>query len=192
MSTAIANGQVAGTSPQCIARMAGIFYVLNVITSLVSFTHTGGARVALVSGMLANVCYVVVIALFYVLFRPVSKSVSLTAAIFGLAGCVHGTLISFHLAGRRWSPLIFFGFYCALIGILILRSKFLPKVLGALMIFAGLGWLTFLWPPLAKALTPYVFIPGGVGEIGLTLWLVVFGVNSQRWKEQAGLVTSQP
>ncbi len=81
--------------------------------------------------------------------------------------------------------LVFFGFYCLLIGYLIFRSTFLPRILGALMVVAGLGWLTFLSPPLAKSLSPYVLAPGIVGEGLLTVWLLVKGVNVQRWNEQA-------
>lgn len=81
--------------------------------------------------------------------------------------------------------LVFFGFYCLLIGYLIFRSIFLPRTLGALMVFAGLGWLTFLSPPLANYLRPYVLLPGIIGEASLTLWLLVKGVNVQRWQEQA-------
>jgi hypothetical protein len=86
--------------------------------------------------------------------------------------------------------LVFFGLQCLLIGYLILRSTFLPRILGALMVFAGLGWLTFLSPPLAKSLSPYNMLPGGLGELSLTLWLLVLGVNVQRWKEQASAVVS--
>jgi hypothetical protein len=55
---------------------------------------------------------------------------------------------------------VFFGFYCLLIGYLIFRSTFLPRILGAGMVIAGLGWLTFRW-------------------------LLVAGVNAERWTEQA-------
>lgn len=81
--------------------------------------------------------------------------------------------------------LVFFGLHCLLIGYLILRSTFLPRIIGALMVFAGLGWLTFLSPPVAKSLYPYVMLPGAIGELSLTLWLLVKGVDVQRWNEQA-------
>jgi hypothetical protein len=81
---------------------------------------------------------------------------------------------------------IFFGFYCLLIGYLIFRSAFLPRILGVLMAFAGLGWLAFLSPPLADYLSPYIQILGILAELSLCLWLLVMGVNVQRWKEQAG------
>ncbi len=81
--------------------------------------------------------------------------------------------------------LVFFGFYCLLIGYLILASTFLPRILGALMMFGGLGWLTFLSSPLASHLGPYAIAPGILGEGALTLWLLAMGVNVERWKEQA-------
>ena len=86
--------------------------------------------------------------------------------------------------------LVFFGLHCLLIGYLILRSTFLPRLVGALMAFAGVGWLTasfasLLLPALARALFPYIIVTGILGEGSLTLWLLVIGVNAQRWKEQA-------
>jgi hypothetical protein len=81
--------------------------------------------------------------------------------------------------------LVFFGVYCLLIGYLIFRSAFLPRILGVLMGFAGLGWLTFLSPPLANHLSPYILVLGFLAELSLMLWLLVMGVNVQRWKEQA-------
>ena len=62
----------------------------------------------------------------------------------------------------------------------------MPRILGALMAIGGLGWLTFLSPPLAHALSPYIQVLGVLAEVSLLLWLLVVGVNPQRWKEQAG------
>lgn len=80
---------------------------------------------------------------------------------------------------------VFFGFYCCLIGYLTFKSAFLPRILGVLMMAAGLGWLTFLLPPLANGLWPYVAVPGVVGETSLTLWLLAKGVDAQRWRDLA-------
>lgn len=81
--------------------------------------------------------------------------------------------------------LFFFAVYCLLIGCLILGSTFLPRFLGALMVLAGLGWLTFLYAPLADQLSPYIELLGIVAEASLMLWLLVIGANVQRWEEQA-------
>jgi hypothetical protein len=168
-------------SPHFKAKMAGVFYLLNIVTgALALFVHG-----RLGSGVLfiAALCYIVVTLLFYDIFKPVSRSLSLLAAFFSVVGCTIGGLTVFHLTPPN--PLIFFGFYCLLIGYLIFRSTFLPRVLGVLMAIGGLGWLTFLSSALANHLSPYNLAPGIFGEGSLTVWLLVVGLNAQRWQEQA-------
>jgi Domain of unknown function (DUF4386) len=82
--------------------------------------------------------------------------------------------------------LVFFGFWYVLIGYLIFRSTFLPRIIGALGVLAGFGYLTLLWQPLAHYLYPYNLALAGPGEISLLLWLIVKGVNARKWKETAG------
>jgi hypothetical protein len=81
--------------------------------------------------------------------------------------------------------LVFFGLWCVLIGYLIFRSNFLPRVVGALLAVAGMGWMTYLSPPLGIHLFPLIAVVSGLGEIPVFLWLVVAGVNDERWKERA-------
>jgi hypothetical protein len=81
--------------------------------------------------------------------------------------------------------IVFFGLYCLLIGYLIFRSTFLPRMVGVLMALTGLGYLTYLYPPLEHALPLYLQVPGLLGEGSLTLWLLVVGVNAQRWQDRA-------
>jgi hypothetical protein len=80
--------------------------------------------------------------------------------------------------------LAFFGFCCMLVGTIVYRSTFLPRILGVLEFAAGFGYATYLWPPLANSLYPWN-LALGVGELALGLWLLVFAVNAERWKEQA-------
>ena len=80
---------------------------------------------------------------------------------------------------------MFFGPYCMLIGHLIFKSTFLPRVLGVLMALAGLGWLAYLPLIVVRHLSIYIEILGIFSEAALTLWLVVLDVNVQNWDEQA-------
>jgi hypothetical protein len=175
--------RIAEASPRFKARIAGFFYLLVFLTGGLALFVRG--RLGFAAGLTAGACYIAVTLLFYGIFKPVNRNLSLLAAFISLVGCAIGPLSLFHLAPSRISLLVFFGFYCLLIGYLIFRSTFLPRILGVLMALAGLGWLTFLSPPLANYLSPYIFVPGLLGEGSLTLWLLVMGVNVQRWNEQA-------
>jgi hypothetical protein len=96
-------------------------------------------------------------------------------------------LVSLNLHTQAFNIyLVFFGFWLIATGYLILRSTFFPRVIGALLVLDGLGWALFLWPPLAISLYPVISAVAAVAEISLVLWLLVVGVNGQRWKEQAG------
>ncbi len=81
--------------------------------------------------------------------------------------------------------LAFFGFFALLKGYLIVRSTFLPRILGVLSILAGLGLLTFLSPSFGNRMFAYVAAIALLGAVPQILWLLVFGVNEQRWKDQA-------
>ncbi len=181
MSTAMMK-RIAEASPRLKARIAGAFYLITFVTGILALVFVNGR---LIADLIADACYIAVTLLFYSIFKPVNRNLSLLAAFFGLVGCVNGPLSIFHLAPFHINSLVFFGFYCLLIGYLIFRSTFLPRILGVLMAIGGLGYLTFLSPPLAKYLSPYNLAPAIFAEGVLMLWLLVVGLNEQRWKEQA-------
>jgi hypothetical protein len=81
--------------------------------------------------------------------------------------------------------LVFFGFATLLKGYLIIKSTFLPRFLGVVGILGGLGWLCFLYPPFAYRILPFILILGLLGAVLQIFWYLVFGVNEQRWREQA-------
>ena len=229
----------AEIAPVTIARIAGLFYLLVIVTSPLAMfirgrvivgtdpaasmanlvAHEGLYRLGLASDIVSSASYIVVTGLFYVLFKPVDRSVALVAALFSTVAIAVGTigglfnlapltilrsaanlgafseaqlgqiaLLSVKLGTQAVNiGIILFGCYCLSIGWLILRSKFLPSLLGAGMILAGLGWLSFLYQPLASAIVPFNMLSGAIGEGALTLWLLAVGVNGARWREQAGL-----
>jgi hypothetical protein len=80
---------------------------------------------------------------------------------------------------------VFFGTWCVLTGYLIFKSIFLPRVLGALLVVSGVGWMLYLSPPFAVPLFPFIAAASAIGEVPLELWLIVVGLNEARWLEQA-------
>ncbi len=236
--------RIADVSPRSRTRITGIVYLFFFLTAILGefFTrqagmsgiqlgvsgdatatantilaHESSFRLGFALGLTSIACYVAVTALFYQLFRPVSRSLSLLALCFSLMGLAiqtFGSLLQLApLVVLGGSPylgvfsvkqlqalslmflnlnaqvghiaLVFDGLFLFLIGYLIFRSTFLPRILGALVAFAGLGWLTFLSPLLANYLSTYIEVLGVLAEGSLMLWLLVIGVNTHRWKEQA-------
>lgn len=85
--------------------------------------------------------------------------------------------------------LVFFGFTCLVRGYLIFKSGYFPKVLGVLLQVAGASYLLnsfaqLLAPSFARSISPGVLIPAFVGELSLTLWLLIKGVNVERWVQR--------
>jgi hypothetical protein len=82
--------------------------------------------------------------------------------------------------------MVFFGLNTLLAGYLIFRSTFLPRALGVLSVVGGFGWLIYLYEPLALRLESWIVGTGVIGALATVLWLLVKGVDEQRWNEQAG------
>lgn len=90
--------------------------------------------------------------------------------------------------------LVFFGFDILVTGYLVFRSTFLPRFIGVLLAIEGVGYLInsftlFLAPALQARIFPYFTITG-IGEISLCVWLIVMGVNVERWWEKASVAGS--
>ena len=86
--------------------------------------------------------------------------------------------------------LIFFGFETLLRGWLVFKSGFLPRFLGVLSMVAGLGWLTFLWPPLGSQAFIGVALFAIAGVIATTGWLFIRGVDDVKWRARAALAAT--
>lgn len=88
-------------------------------------------------------------------------------------------------------PEVFFSFYLIPAAYLVFKSTFLPRAIGVLLGVAGLAYLTnclasFLAPGFATILLPYILLPGLIGESSFTLWLLLKGVNIERWRLKSG------
>ncbi len=171
-------------------------------------------------------CDIAVALILYELLKPVGRSLALLAAFFRLVFVaiananllnhfaplllLSGDLGAFTpeqlqaLAGMFLRlrtigldiALVFFGFHCVILGYLLFRSTFFPRVLGLLMAVGGVGYIanifaTVLPLDVAARLFPYVMLPVGVAELGLSLWLIVVGVNAAKWRSRAAAAGSQ-
>ncbi len=185
MNTSVLTNRLGRASPRPRARIIGVVYLLYFLTAILAQFLVGRKLVAYgnATNLIATGCYVVLTLLFYFMFKLVNRNLSLLAALFSLAGCVVMSVGLFY-PSMPISPLLFFGPYCLLIGYLIFKSTFLPRVLGVLMASAGLGWLAFLLPTLPHYLSLSIEGLGILAEASLMIWLIVVGVNAQQWKEQ--------
>jgi hypothetical protein len=193
--------RIASASPRLRARIAGALYLIIFIAA-----PSGAESATVVKMTITLACDTGVALLFYSLLEPVSRNLALLAAVFRLIFVAVMTVNSLNyfahldLFKGGHSPAAFntgydialapFGIHCLVTGYLVFRSNFLPRVVGILMALAGLGYMTFIWPPLGDRLfVPYILVPGLLGEGSLTLWLILFGVNAERWTQQASAST---
>ena len=168
-------------SPQREARLTGILYLLNLLTGIAAMVllgrHLQGAGNA--ANLVASVLYTAVTLLLGHLLLPVNPWISSVAAVFSLLGC---WLPFLHAMPAGITNFAFFGVYCLLIGYLILRSRYMPNVVGVGMICAGLAWLTTLTPRLNHALGPVPMIVGLLGEGTLIAYLLLYGLDARQWE----------
>jgi hypothetical protein len=218
-----------------LARAAGFLYLITIIAGgfAEAFVREGltvyGDAVATAQKILASeqmyrfgfvadlvciVCSIFLSLIFYILFKPVNRNLSLLALLFGsVASAVmavnllnqlapllllHNTsylkaftieqlqtesLFFLNLQSQGYNiSLLLFAFYFPIIGWLVYKSNFLPRLLGVLYALAGAGYLInslawFLYPHLAGYLFPYVLLPAFIGEVSMSLWLIVKGIK---------------
>jgi Domain of unknown function (DUF4386) len=92
---------------------------------------------------------------------------------------------------------VFFGFDILCSAYLVLRSGLLPRVIGVLLAIDGVAYLVYsfvdmLAPGFAADLVPWIQFPALLGEGAFCLWLLVVGVNVQRWKQLATRLIPMP
>jgi Domain of unknown function (DUF4386) len=142
--------------------------------------------------------------IFYDLFKVVNRRLALLDACFILVG----TAIEAAGLVNEFAPLtsvstdlsaidydihtVFFGCDAICIAYLIVRSRFVPRGIGVLMAIDGVAYLIYsfadvLAPGFAAHLVPWIQLPALIGEGSLCLWLLIVGVDTQRWTESEQL-----
>ena len=96
------------------------------------------------------------------------------------------SLLSLNIQTQGYAiGLVFFGFYCLIVGYVIYQSKFLPKIFGILYAFSGLCYLVnsftmFLSKGFENPLFLYLAIPIFIGELSVCLWLLIKGIDTSK------------
>jgi hypothetical protein len=171
------------TSPKGEARLTGVLYLLNMIAGIAAMVllsrnmQAAGNAVNLV----ASILYSGVTLLLWHLFRSVNPWVSAVAALASMLGC---WLPILGYMPPHLSNFVFFGIYCLLIAGLIVRSRLMPKAVGASMACAGVCWLTTISPSLSRTLSPFPMIVGVLGEGTLIVYLLIRGLDEQGWRDR--------
>ena len=180
-------------------------------------------RIGIAAEFTVLLCATALNAIFYVLLKPVNRTLALMAVFFNLVSiAIEGAAglslvqalfpldkadylkaftpeqlaalarIAVRAHGYGFSvALLFFAFTCVFLGILIFESGFLPKSVGVLMQIAGVcyatdSFLLILMPAVADRLFPGILIPSFIGELSLCLWMLIRGVNAERWRARSG------
>ncbi len=237
-------------SPRLQARIGGLLYLLIILgglflpfaaapsgmmlgdAALPTATKILAAKPLYVFGgaaqLLVYACDVGVASIFYVLLKPVSRSVALLATFFRLvfvaiasANMLNHFAPLVFLSGADFLSafrpdqlralalafirlrtfgfdiaLVFFGFHCLVVGYLIFKSTFFPRIIGLALAIGGVGYLTSIFataipPAIGVHIFPYIMLPAGIAEASLTLWLIIVGVNVPRWEQQANAAATR-
>ena len=226
------------------ARVAGVLYLIIIITGIFAeffvrqrLIDPGNAvatagkimasewlfRVGIGADLMMIICDVALALLFYLLLKPVNRSLSMLAAFFRLiqaavlaVNMLNLVFVLNFLSGADYLAvfnngqlpalallflqthgigysigLVFFAIHCFILGYLLFKSGYFPKILGILLIIAGSGYLIDSFARVLLSnyanyeniLTLVVFIPAFVGELSLCLWLIVRGARVPQTKE---------
>lgn len=171
-------------------------------------------RLGLAANLLVPLIAVVQLWLEYLLFRPAGRQLAILFVLLNLAslsveavsklfqllvlplaerGAADIGLVRLALLGHATAfnvALIFFGAALLVLGALIWRSTYVPRIIGVLVLVAGASYLAaslsqLLLPTVAEQLGAVVYAPMLIGEASLCLWLLVRGVNVPGWKRRS-------
>jgi hypothetical protein len=156
---------------------------VNVIVSgLFRSTEPTLARLALVFGVAAVTVEAVTLVFLYVPLALGENGGATLAAVEDAPELIYLATRLF-ATGFGFSLLLFAGF-CALIGVLILRSRLLPRTIGAMMIVAGICYVVntlalIVSPRFFERINPTILLPILLAELSLALWLLLKGIADE-------------
>lgn len=85
--------------------------------------------------------------------------------------------------------IVFFAPHVFLLGYLIFKSGYFPRILGVLFILAACGYLIdstgLLFVPSYGTTPAFLALPIAIAEIAFPLWLLIKGINVERWNKRA-------
>lgn len=166
-------------------------------------------RWALLSALLTQIGHFVLVLMLYKLLKPVGATLALIMVLLVLVGIPismlnevnygavllllrtdtpSGELVSLfmemHYHGINIVQ-IFWGLWLFPLGYLVFKSGFLPKIIGVALMIGGFGYvgesvIYFINPDFPIKLSLYLFW----GELMLTFWLLIRGVNVAKWTEK--------
>jgi len=226
------------------ARLAGVLYLLIAVLAPFSILYIpstlivpgdaattasnilasdGLFRLGIVVDSVVILLEIALVAVLYVLLRPVNKMLALVATFARLAmtvvmavnvfnslgvlllssdaeyltvfepGQLHALVLLFlnlHDSGVYiWQ--VIFSFHLLVLGYLVFKSGYFPRILGILLMVACLGYLMDSFGilfPISGALSivsSVLLAAGVIGELSFTLWLLIKGVNVEQWEKRA-------
>jgi hypothetical protein len=88
--------------------------------------------------------------------------------------------------------MVFYGIATSLRGYLIYRSGYLPKALGVLLALAGVGFIVsnFVLVLAPAYASDFLLLPMFVATVSVTAWLLVKGVDLQKWEARTATAMS--
>ena len=212
--------RIADISPRKAARVVGfaflIMFPLGIFAEFVVLSNlvVEGDAATTVNNIKANellfwsgiASYLIILALdvvvalgLYVLLKPVNKNFSLLAAVLRLlytAIMVISLLALVLLFPNAFSygqliAYIFFISHLFVLGYLVFKSGFLPRILGVLLMIGSFSYLILLYGDFIlpknwyEALSLIAMLPAILSENLLALWLLIKGVNVEQWEKRA-------
>lgn len=225
---------MATRSPQLLARLAGVFFLLTILNGIIAqaliserlidfsdaaatanniLANKGLFQIGFTVYLIEMACQATTAMLLYRLLKPVNAALALLMLLFEFTGIVIKTAARIFYITPLWAldntaamngldpaqiqsisilllrlndigaatALAFFGFSTLLAGFLVFRSNYLPRFLGVLGMIAGIGWLTFIYPPFGYKVFIFAALIGLLASTVKIFWLIVYGVDEQKF-----------